>query len=132
MLDQKNSSEEILRDFHSDTLLWKSLVGYMEKEVAFLGNLLHTNMYQEVMTDHQQRFKSYKTELETKTREIHQLKKEVLEYEGELRGILECEDIYCDTFYMENHKTFRLRFEQLFIAFNDYKVKVFQYIGNLL
>ncbi|NKI25783.1 hypothetical protein HCG49_04320 [Arenibacter sp. 6A1] len=132
MLHQGNTSEEILKDFHSDTMLWKSLVGYMEKEAVFLGSLLNTGIYQDVMTDHDQRFKNYKTALETKTKEIHLLKNEVLEYEDELRGILECEDIYCDTFYMENHTTFKQRFEQLFIAFNDYKVSVFQYVGNIL
>lgn len=69
-------------------------------------------------------------EIKTKTRETKNLKKELTEYENKLKGILECQDLSCDTYYLENHKALKERFEQFLMDINSYKTKVFNYTGS--
>lgn len=132
MLSLENTQEEMLRAFHHDTLRWKSMIGYKEKEIIFINRLLNSDAFQETTPNLFEKLQHFKHELATKTREIKNLKKEINEYEDTLRGILECQDISCDTYYLENHKDLKDRFEELYTDFNEYKTTVYNYTGSLL
>ena len=73
-----------------------------------------------------------KHEIEIKTQEVKSLKKEVNEYVDKLMGILKCQDSSCDTYYLENHKVLKDKFEEFYTDFNEYKTSVFNYTGGVL
>lgn len=132
MLGERNTQEELLQALHHDAKWWKSLIGYIETEIQFIDRLLKANVYKENVPNLFERLQEFKHEIKTKTRETENLKKELTEYEGKLRGILECQDLSCDTYYLENHKALKERFEQFYMDINAYKTKVFNFTGSKL
>jgi hypothetical protein len=131
MLGEQNTQEELLKAFHHDAQWWKSAIAYLENEIHFINRLLNSNAFKENTPNLFERLQQFKHELATKTRETHNLKKEIEQYDDTLKGILECDDISCDTYYLENHKDLKERFETLYENFNDYKTKVFEYTGSI-
>lgn len=132
MLSLENSQEEILREFHHDTLRWKSVIGYKEDEIIFINRLLNSKAFSKNTPNHFEKLQQFKHEIKTKTREAKNFKKEISEYEAKLKGILECQDTSCDTYYWENHKDLKERFEEFDSDFNANKIKVFNYTGSML
>ena len=132
MANLKNSDQEILTEFHNDTLLWISMLGYMENDLQFINRLLNSKAFKDKVPNLFERLQNYLHEMKTKTRELKNFKKEINEYVVELKGILECQDISCDTFYLENHRTLKNHFEKLYTEFNDYKTRIFNYTGGIL
>lgn len=132
MANLKNSDQEILTEFHNDTLLWISMLGYMENDLQFINRLLNSKAFKDKVPNLFERLQNYLHEMKTKTRELKNFKKEINEYGVKLKGILECQDISCDTFYLENHRTLKNRFEKFYTEFNDYKTRIFNYTGGIL
>lgn len=132
MLGEKNTQEELLKAFHQDAQWWKSIIGFIETDTQFIDRLLNSNAFKENTPNLFERLQQFKHEIATKTRETKNFKKEIENYEDKLKGILECEDISCDTYYLENHKDLKGRFEKFYENFNNYKTSVFNYTGSIL
>ena len=131
MLGERNTPEELITAFHHDSEWWKSAIGYLENEIQFINRLLHAHVYKEGTSNLFERLQQFKHEMAAKTRETANLKKEILEYEDKLRGILECQDLSCDAYYIESHKALKERYEVFYTGFNNYKAKVFDYLGGI-
>ena len=132
MIKQEQASEESWVRFHSAALLWKSLFGYMENELQFIKKLLNARAFKASTPNLFERLEHFKNEIDSKTRELTSLELEVKRYEIYLKGILECEDISCDTFYRENHEALENRVNEFQTAFDEYKNQVFNYTGGVL
>ncbi len=133
MLGEQNTPNELLTAFYHDAEWWKLTVSYIQNEMEFINRLLTAHAYKENIPNLFEHIQKFKHELATKTRETLNFKKELLDYEDKLRGILECEDISCDTFYLENHSSLKARFEHFYTHYNDFKINMFNYLGaNLL
>ncbi len=132
MLGERNTSEELLKAFHDDAKWWKLTIVYIENEIEFIDRLLSAQIYKENTPNLFEHLQQFKHTIGTKKRETMNLKKELFEYESTLRGILECQDISCDTYYLENHKALKERFEEFNIGFRDYKTKLHNYLGAIL
>lgn len=131
MLGERNTKDELLQAFHDDAKWWKTLIGFVESEIQFIYRLLKANIYKENTPNLFERLQEFTHEIKTKSREIKSLKKELIGYEDTIRGILECQDLSCDIYYLENHKALKERFEQFYIAMNAYKTKVLDYTGSV-
>ena len=132
MVNQNSTAEDILRDFHCDTKRWRSMLEYKKNEISFINRLLGSNAFKATTLNLFERLENFKEEGKIYADEIKILKKEISEYANALKGILECDDISCDTFYFDNHKSLKNRFEEFYLAFNEYKTKVFNYTGGVL
>lgn len=127
-----NESHDILKEFHEDTLRWKSIIGYTENEILFLTKLLNSKAFKGSTPNLYEKLEIFKKDLKAITEETKKLKKEVMEYLIDLKGMMECEDIQCDTFYSDSHKRFKKSFENYFLDFNEYKAQVFNITGGVL
>ena len=132
MLGEQNTQEELLTAFHHDAQWWRTAVGYFEIDTHFIEWLLSTKIYKENTPNLFERLQQFKHELSIRNRTIKNFKKELEVYETKLMGILECQDISCDTYYLENHNDLKNRFEEFYTSFNTYKTNVFNYIAGVL
>lgn len=132
MLGGQNTLQELLTAFLHDAQWWKSALGYIEAETRFIDQLLNAHIYKENTPNLFERLQNFKKETEEKNRETKNLKKEVANYEDKLQGFLERQDIFGDTNYLGNHMEIRDRFEEFYISFNDYKTRLYNYIGGML
>ena len=132
MLGEQNTQEELLTAFHHDAQWWKSTLGYFDTDIQLIERLLNASIYKENTPNLFERLQQFNHEIKDWAKETNNLKKEIVEYESKLRGILECEDTSCDTYYLENHKTLKNRFEEFYTGFSDFKTSVFNYIRGVL
>lgn len=132
MLGEQNTKEELLTIFHHDAQWWRTALGYIEIETHFIDRLLTAEIYKENTPNLFERLQQFKHEMGTKSREAKDLKKTIQTYEDKLQGILECQDISCDTYYLENHRDLKNRFEEFYDSLNTYKTGVFNYIEGVL
>jgi hypothetical protein len=132
MLSEHNTQEEVLSAFHRDAEWWKLMIGYMEKEIQFITRLLNSNTFKGATLNLFEHLQQFKGEMETKTKETHAFKKAIEQYGDKLKGILECEEIHCDTYYLDRHKELKVRFEEHYKDFNACKTNVFEYLGSLM
>lgn len=132
MPSEQNTQEEEFSAFHREAEWWKLMIGYMENEIQFITRLLNSNTFKGNTPNLFEHLQQFKGEMETKTKETHAFKKAIEQYGDELKGILECEEINCDTYYLDSHKELKDRFEEHYKDFNDYKTNVFEYLGSLM
>ncbi len=132
MLGEQNTQEELLTAFLHDAQWWKSALGYIETETRFIDQLLNAHIYKENTPNLFERLQKFKHEIETIGRETKNLKKEIAEYEDRLQGFLKRQDISSDTDYLEKLMELKDRFEEFYTGLNDYKSRVFNYIGGML
>lgn len=132
MLGEQNTQEEQLTAFLHDAQWWKSALGYIETETRFIDQLLNAHIYKENTPNLFERLQKFKNEIETRSRETKNLKKEMAEYEDKLQGFSKGQDISDDTDYLENHMELKDRFEEFYTGLNDFKTRVFNYIGGML
>ena len=132
MLGERNTKEELLTAFYEDATWWRTTVGYIEMETHFIDQLLGAKLYKENTPNLFERLLEFKKEIDSRTTETKKLKKILELYEDELQGILECQDISCDIYYLENHTELKKRFQEFYINFQTYKTRVFNYIEGVL
>lgn len=132
MLGEQNTQEELLTAFQRDAQWWKSTLESIETETQFIEKLLNAHIYKDNTPNLFERLQQFKQEVGTRTLEAKNLKKEITEYEDKLRRFLECQDISCDTYYLENHKVLKDCFEEFYTGLNDYKTRIYNYIGGFL
>lgn len=132
MLGEQKTKEELLTVLLQDAKWWKSVLGYIETETWFIDQLLNAHIYKENTPNLFERIQKFKDETETIGKEMKNLKKEMAEYEDKLQGVLERQDISSDTDYLEKHMKLKDRFEEFYTGLNNYKTRVFNYIGGML
>lgn len=128
----ESTSIEMLNDFHEDAMRWKSMLAYKENEIVFLKRLLGSNAFTKSAQHLFEKLETLKKELEEVTLKTKALKTELADYSTQLKGILECEDVSCDTYYTDEHKHVKKQFTKFYTDFNEFKTKVFNVTGGIL
>nr|AWJ66138.1 hypothetical protein [uncultured bacterium] len=132
MLGEQNTQQELLTAFHHDAEWWKSTLGDIDTDIKMIGQLMNVKIYKANTPNLFERLQQFNHEIKERAAETKHLKKEIVEYESKLRGILECEDTSCDTYYLVNHKALKDRFEEFYTGFSYFKTGVYNYIGGIL
>ena len=132
MLGEQNTQEELLNAFLQDAQWWKLTLGYIETETRFIDQLLNARIYKENTPNLFERLQKFKHEIKIRVKETKKLKKEIADYENKLHGFLEPQDISSNTDFLQNHWELKDRYEEFYTGLNDYKTRVFNYIGGML
>ena len=132
MLGKQKTHEELLNAFLHDAQWWKLTLGYIETETWFIEQLLNARIYKENTPNLFERLQKFKHEIKTRVKETKNLKKEIADYEDKLHGFLEPQDISSNTDFLQNHWELKDRYEEFYTGLNDYKTRVFNYIGGML
>lgn len=56
---------------------------------------------------------------------------EFQEFSNKLEGIVECDDLQCETYYVNNHTDFKQNIEKHFSDYNLFKNTVFKYLSSV-
>lgn len=132
MATEINTTNKDLRDIHFDTLESKSSLQFIEDEVLFINQLLHSYVFEPTTPNLFERLQEFRQEIKNVEEEIENLNKEIRKHESELGGILECNTISSDHYYYEEHKSLKKRFNEFYRNFRKLKSEVFSYAGGIL
>ncbi|WP_298541391.1 hypothetical protein [uncultured Aquimarina sp.] len=132
MASEINIVNKDLRDIHFDTLESKSSLQFIDDEVLFINQLLHSYVFEPTTPNLFERLQEFKQEINNVKKEIEELNEEIRKHESELGGMLECDTISCDHYYYEEHKSLKNRFNAFYRNFRKLKSEVFSYAGGIL
>ena len=60
-----------------------------------------------------------------------EFKHEFQEFSNELEGIVECDDLQCETYYVNNHTEFKESIENHFSVYKTFKSRIFAYLQTV-
>ncbi len=60
-----------------------------------------------------------------------EFKQEFIEFSNKLEGIVECDDLQCETYYVNNHTEFKQSIEKHFSLYKTFKSRIFAYLRTV-
>ena len=130
--NQEFPNQESLSKFHQDVLWWKLNIQFAETEILFVQRLLSSSAFEKQIPNLFERLEKFKHQIQTETRALENLKKDVYNHDSHMQNMAECEDLFCDATYLKHHDMLKMHFEQVFKNFGHLKTKIFNFTGSIL
>ncbi|UOX35395.1 hypothetical protein LXD69_07705 [Flavobacterium sediminilitoris] len=107
--------DDIERQFiNKDILLWKEEVDCINAEIVFFKQLLKNKKNNDI-------YSKIIEKLETKEKENNILLANLIFYIRKTDGLKECEDIECETYYLNDHILFKNNIESFLFQYKKLK-----------
>lgn len=117
--------EDILRlNLCTDINKWKSEVNFIDIENVFYIKFLSSSLVEESGIS-EKNIHFLQKELENLQEKNTHFSSRLQDFVNELEGMKECEDLQCETFYLNNHQQFKIKIENYF--FENRKLKTMIY-----
>lgn len=114
-----------------DIELWKEDISIIRIEILFFKRMLYSSIFKELDSDQQKKDDLIKDLKKVKEiNESYHVK--LIDFINKLDNIKECDDVQCETFYLNNHTKFRNDIESHFSAYRFYKTNVILFFDNCL
>ncbi|MGB8704241.1 MAG: hypothetical protein WCD31_04365 [Gillisia sp.] len=126
-----DNTEELLK-FHKDLLWWTYMIDFAETEIIFIHKLLNSAAFESKNPNLFEKLQIFKDQIQKETGELGNLKVEIQEHRKKMEGMIECDDLSCDTLYLKNHELMKKKFEIFFKNFSEYMSKILNYTGSIL
>lgn len=116
---KKNRTDDIERQFiNNDIVLWKEEVSSISVEIAFFIKLLKKKTQIAAVDEI---FCKILKKLENKEKENKKIYNNLINYIRKTGGINECEDLDCETYYINDHINFKLDVESFLYKYKKLK-----------
>lgn len=113
-----------------DIELWKEDISIIRVEILFFKRMLTSSVFKELNSSEQK--DSLVKDL-TNVKEINEsYSNQLMDFVNKLGKIKECDDVQCETFYLNNHTKFRKDIESHFSAYRFYKMNVILFFDSYL
>ena len=132
LIYKHDTVEEIQMKFmDKDIELWKEDISIIRVEILFFKRMLTSSIFKN-LNPNQQGKDDLINDL-THVKEINESYYNLLlDFVNKLSKIKECDDVQCETFYLNNHTKFRKDIESHFSAYRFYKMNIILFFDNCL
>lgn len=115
--------EEIQKlKLHGEVENWKAEIAFMTKEISFFSSLLAS------LPEEKENNKKLLRELKATKQSNETYFSAILDFENKLEGINECDDLQCETFFLNSHEEFRDKIEKHVLQFRVLKGVIFSHL----
>lgn len=129
---RRAANEKIIEELQAETSKWDYQFQNNTEEIQFLKQFLMADVFETSIPNLYERLQENYSELnELKTEKID-LHEELRHHRNDLNGMMECEDISCETFYHRQHKNLAEKIEQHLARFQALKLEIFRFSTPLL
>lgn len=101
---------------------WKDEVASIKEEIILFINLL-TSKNNKLYSNILEKVEDFKAE-------NSKFSEELISYDRKLEVLKECEDLQCETFFLNSHNNFQEKIESYFSEYRNFKKNVFALINN--
>ncbi|EIA08207.1 hypothetical protein [Flavobacterium frigoris] len=120
-----------MRFMDRDIEVWKEDVSIIRIEILFFKRMLNSSIFKTVNFNQQN--KNDLSDDLTSVKAINESYSNLLlDFVNKLDMIKECDDVQCETFYLNNHVKFRKDIESHFSAYRFYKMNIILFFDNCL
>jgi len=129
---RKSANEKNIEDLKADTLRWDKTFLEHTEEIAFFKTLLSSDVFENKMPNLYEKLQEYFSRLSDLKEEKIELQEAIHNHKNDLDGMMECEDISCDTFYYSQHHNLMKRIEKHLTQFRELKLNLLRFATPLL
>jgi len=127
-----SANEKNLEELIDDIRDWDKQLQISSDEIAFLGQFISADIFRQDIPNLFENLFSYSNTLNILKSEKIELHQAISNHKNDLNGMLECEDISCETFYYKQHEKLEDRLLKFLSDFNDYQTELFKFCTNKL
>ena len=113
----------------TDVNKWKSEVTFIEIENQFYSQLFASKLIEKTNINKQDIF-YLRDELEGLEEKNQEFLVKLREFINDLDGLKECDDVHCDTYYLNNHQNFKVEIENYFFKNRNLKTLIYSYLKS--
>lgn len=107
-------------------------LNFINTDLKFLKHLIKTFPFKKNMFNLFERVQLFSIEIDTFNEEKNNILNEIKKHETELKGMLECDELSCDNFYMMEHQKLATSIFDYIQKYQDFKTKIYQYITGII
>lgn len=129
----KNEIQEHYREedvqkmkLHSDIENWNAALSFIQKEIAFFTSLLESPRF--ATSQNQKNTDQLLQDLKTIAESNKNYTAAVLNFNNTLDGLNECEDLQCETYFLNSHEELREQLKKHEQTFRNLKENIFSYL----
>lgn len=118
--------EELIEEING----WDQKLQTISVHLTFMDQLISADVFQNNIPNLFENlftFSKSLTVLKTEKIDLHQT---ISNHKIDINGMLECEDISCESFYYSQHQKTRTRLNKFISAFNDFQTDLFSFCTN--
>lgn len=129
---RRSANEKSFEELQADTREWDSTFLLNTDEITFVKQLLISDVFEgntPNLYENLQQYFDLVEELKTEKIDLHE---ELRNHKNDLNGMMECEDISCESFYYTQHLELEKRIRKHLSKFEDIKLRIFRFCTPLL
>lgn len=130
--NRRTANETNIEELMADTAVWNSLLLTNTEEVKFLKALLTADVFEESIPNLYERLQEFYNEIEESKMVNIDLHESLRNHKNDLNGMMECEDISCESFYHSQHQALSNRIHDQLSKFQEIKLHIFRFCSPVL
>lgn len=111
-----------------DIINWKEKLETIEEEMTLFANLLSAHLASAL--DNKSGYKNVFFKLEKFKESNTSFQESLIAYNRQLEGLKECEDLQCETYFLNGHTEFKSLIEDYFSQYRSLKKTIFSKLNN--
>jgi hypothetical protein len=126
------ANEKSIEDLQEDAILWDIRLRSNREELMFFKQLLTSDVFEPKIPKLYENLQDFYIRLEDLKTEKIDLHEVLRNHRNDLNGMMECEDISCESFYHGQHQNFSNRLNKYFIKFQTLKMNILRFCTPVL
>lgn len=111
---------------------WDKKLQISSQAFAFLHELITADIFQRDLPNLYENLFTYSSTMLALKNEKISLHQEIVNHKNDLNGMLECEDISCETFYYSQHENLHKKLLRFLSDFHEFQAELFKFCSNKL
>ncbi len=127
-----SANEKSVDQLINDIEEWNKKLQTNSEEITFLNQFVSADIFQQDLPnlyEHLFDFSNTLTDLKTEKIDLHQV---ITNHKNDINGMLECEDISCESFYYSEHKKLENRLMKFINDLDEFQTQLFKFCTNKL
>lgn len=129
---RKFNRDRSLDELFYDTLHWKHELDFIDSELTFTKHLTKTYPFKKNILNLFERIQLFTKEIEAQKEERNILLNLIHKHENQLNGMLECNDLSCDNFYVVAHEKIAEKIFNCIQKYRAFKIEINEYIRGII
>jgi len=132
LIFRKFNRDRSLDELFYDTLHWKHELDFIDHELSFTKKLTKTYPFKKNILNLFERIQLFTKEIDKFKSEIINLLNLIQKHENQLNGMLECNDLSCDNFYVVAHEKIAAEIFNCIQKYRAFKIEINEYISGII
>ena len=129
---RKFNRDRSLDELFYDTVHWKHELDFIDGELNFTKKLTKTYPFKNSILNLFERIQLFTKEIEIQKEEKNILLNLIQKHENQLNGMLECNDLSCDNFYVVEHEKIAVEIFNYIQKYRAFKIEINEYISGII